>query len=423
MRTKAVQSWSKGSSAFRAIVISSEGWAPAGRLAAALAKVGYRVALLSPVGSVVRTLKSVSWHYNYLPWARLKSITSSINEFLPNIVICADDQAVLDIHRLHQQASRTSGKAALALVELIENSLGNPAHFDIVRAKSRFMLWAQSADVRCPKTVVVSSRDGGEDALLINYPIMVKADASSGGTGVRLARSKDEVRKAVLDLSISVGWQAVIMKMLHRKYRLPLLRSGIFSRKRTVSLQQFIAGRPANRAVVCYKGEVLAGVSAEAIESQYEYGPSSVIRIIDHDEMKSTCDIVVKRLELSGFIGFDFILDVENRAWLIEINPRVTPTCHLHTADGNTLPAKLLTRMYGQAQTQETAPLKGQMIALFPQELMRCKSSKLLYSCYHDVPWEELYFVRKCLKSVLRRGVIERARRALRMLAFQLNVF
>lgn len=37
----------------------------------------------------------------------------------------------------------------------------------------------------------------------------------------------------------------------------------------------------------------------------------------------------VSQFGLSGFCGFDFILDDGGTAHLLELNPRVTPTCHL----------------------------------------------------------------------------------------------
>jgi predicted ATP-grasp superfamily ATP-dependent carboligase len=86
--------------------------------------------------------------------------------------------------------------------------------------------------------------------------------------------------------------------------------------RRTISLQEYIVGRPSNRAVICWKGKVLAGISVEAVEVTQERGPASVVRVIDHLEMATVCEHVVKRQELSGFVGFDFILDCANRAWL-----------------------------------------------------------------------------------------------------------
>ena len=45
--------------------------------------------------------------------------------------------------------------------------------------------------------------------------------------------------------------------------------------------------------------------------------------------MAETARQLIRRFGLSGFCGFDFILTDDGDAHLLEINPRVTPTCHL----------------------------------------------------------------------------------------------
>jgi hypothetical protein len=41
--------------------------------------------------------------------------------------------------------------------------------------------------------------------------------------------------------------------------------------------------------------------------------------------MKAAAEIMARQLRLSGFLGFDFIIDRHDRAWLLEMNPRATP--------------------------------------------------------------------------------------------------
>ena len=56
----------------------------------------------------------------------------------------------------------------------------------------------------------------------------------------------------------------------------------MLSLRRAISLQQYILGRPSNRAVICWKGKVLEGISVEVVELKRECGPASVVRLIDH---------------------------------------------------------------------------------------------------------------------------------------------
>ena len=62
-------------------------------------------------------------------------------------------------------------------------------------------------------------------------------------------------------------------------------------------------------AVACWKGEVLAGLQGEVLCAQGTHGPSTVVRIIQSEEMAEAAALLVQRLRLSGFCGFDFIIE------------------------------------------------------------------------------------------------------------------
>ena len=151
------------------------------------------------------------------------------------------------------------------------------------------------------------------------------------------------------------------------------------------------------------------------IKSQTEYGSSSVIRIIDQDEMKAVSEAIVERLQLSGFVGFDFILDEENRAWLIELNSRITTTSHLCMMDREDFLATIDACVSQKTLGVEPEHLLGRTIALFPQELVRCRTSEYVRSCQHDVPWEEPELVCECLRLVVGLSLLRRIRKKLQM--------
>src|SRR5215472_16057728 len=136
-------------------------------------------------------------------------------------------------------------------------------------------------------------------------------------------------------------------------------------------LHQYIPGRPSNRAVI----------SVEVVELNHEYGPASVVRLIDHPEMAMVAEHMVECLNLSGFVGFDFVLDSSNQAWLIEMNPRVTPISHFSLANGTSLAGSLYRQMTGLRPPSKLAPINRGLIALFPDEIVRSPSSEYLQSC------------------------------------------
>jgi len=162
--------------------------------------------------------------------------------------------------------------------------------------------------------------------------------------------------------------------------------------------------------VICWEGKVLAGISVEAVEVTQESGPASVVRLIDHSEMTIAAEHMVKRLELSGFVGFDFVLDSFNQAWMIELNPRVTPICHFRLADGTNLAGSLYRQLMGLSPRSTPATISRGLIALFPNEVVRCPSGEYLRSCQHDVPWNEPELVCGVLNEALRVGISRRVR-------------
>jgi hypothetical protein len=149
-----------------------------------------------------------------------------------------------------------------------------------------------------------------------------------------------------------------------------------------VSLQSLVKGRPANRAVSCWEGKVLAGISAEAIEVSNDTGPATVIKVIEDPELNNAVTRLVEHLGITGFCGFDFVLDQLRRPLLIEANSRVTPICHIRW--GADLIGAFHTRLTGKPPVGGLGQIMQDRIALFPR--LRDPCSRHLYSCYRDIP-------------------------------------
>ena len=95
---------------------------------------------------------------------------------------------------------------------------------------------------------------------------------------------------------------------------------------------------------------------------------------------------------------------------MIEINPRVTPICHFRLADGTNLAGSLYTQMMGLRPRSTPATISRGLIALFPNELVRCPSGEYFQACQHDVPWNEPEVVCSVLNQALRVGISRRVR-------------
>ena len=200
---------------------------------------------------------------------------------------------------------------------------------------------------------------------------------------------KDEAKRAYQQLVSMFGWLRTSKRALKELSFGPFVHGWKESTPR-ITLQRFIAGVPASRAVLCWNGEVIAGISVEAIKTIHETGPATVVRILDNAEMAETARHVVGCLGLSGFVGFDFILEkTSGRPFLIEMNPRPTPISHFSLNSETDLVGALLMKLSPAKPTQPEMRLSGSIIALFPGEFWRDPKSDYLLSCHYDAPWDQ----------------------------------
>jgi hypothetical protein len=393
----------------KVLVVATQKTALASRMAIALADVGFCVATLTPHGNPVRKLRSVRDHFTCHRRSRLKSATYAICRWSPNLIVCTDDFAVTSLQTLYQHMVSSGNKAGRYVSELIELSLGPAASFPAMRDKSTFLARAQDEGLRCPSTIIIPAAHAFKYPLPeLSYPICVKADESYGGICVRVVNCEADVRATVWELQSPRTWHNMLRRLFGAICGSKTL-AGMLPLRRAISLQEHIQGRPSNRAVVCWKGKVLAGISVEALETGHPHGPASVVRRIDHPEMARAAEHMVGRLYLSGFVGFDFVLDSAGRAWLIEMNPRVTQISHFILDDGTNLAGSLYKQMVGAEPLPRCAPINLGTIALFPNEIVRSASSKYLRSSQHDVPWNEPEFVNDVLSTALRTRILGRA--------------
>ena len=173
---------------------------------------------------------------------------------------------------------------------------------------------------------------------------------------------------------------------------------------------------------VCRKGEVLACECMDVVRTWVARGPSSVLRVIRDEEMESAMRRMVKRLGVSGFCGFDFILEpTSGRLLLIEINLRPTQMVHLPLGAGRDLVAAYVRELLGVEGVQDrAAATRGELIALFPQELQRDPESEFLAQGYHDVPWKMPRLIELALVG-MPEGVLRKQNRQQRLEADPLH--
>lgn len=380
----------------------------------AFAASGCRVEVLCPRGHPATRTRSVSRIHRHAALRPLRSLHDALRLAEPDLVIPCDDDAALHLQRLH---ARGEGPAAPspACRELIARSLGAPGACRLATARGELMALAVELGIRVPRTETMigpADVDAWLDAHAL--PAVFKIDGSWGGQGVAIVHSREQARHAFERMSGRPSPGHALVRALLDRDSLPLRR--LFAPEQpAVTVQAFIVGEPANRAVACWRGQVLAGTSVQALHTQQATGPATVVRVIDNAEMDEAVRRLVQRLGLSGLWGVDFMLEsATGAAHLIEMNPRATPISHLALGPGHDLPGALLgalgTALGAAHAAAGRRAIAHDTIALFPGEWRRDPASVHLNHDHHDVPWTEPELLRDGLRPPwAERGWVARA--------------
>ncbi len=377
------------------VVVTTIHWPSTTRLCLALAEGGFCVHVVAPEDHAAHRLSGLSSS----PLGRTRgeaiaSIARSVVRLGPSLIIPGDELAIDLMRRLYARAMHGAGRDPHGMAELIERSLGAAWSFVFGYEKSRFVSLARSEGLTVPATSIVgSAAELRQRAAKATFPLVLKRDRSFGGQGVRIVHDVEEAVRAFAELRAAAGPLSGV-KQTVKKLDLAFL-DRLWRRPPAICLQQYVEGRPANRAVACWRGEVLAGLSVEVLETADATSPATVVRLIDSPGMSIATLRMVRRLGLCGLVGFDFVLEAAGgRPFLIEMNARPTQICHI-AIDSRSDMIGALAEAFGDAPCRRRVlPTVGsRIVALFPQESWRDPASAWLTSAHHDVPWQSPEFV------------------------------
>jgi carbamoylphosphate synthase large subunit len=381
------------------LLIATSQWFPIARVALALGDAGCAVEAVCTARNPIYAVTAVRRVHKYRGLLPLASLSKAIRASRPDLIIPGDDLSARHLYQLYRHA-KEQGAAGADICALIERSIGPSSSFPIVYERAAFMRTAHEEGIRTPQTFEVRDPEELRKAgAQLGFPLVMKADGTSGGFGVRVVRSPEEAEQAFYSLqSPPVLMRAIKRAVIDRDRT--LVWPAIRRRQLQVSAQTFVDGCEATSAVACWQGTVLAALHFEVIKKRYASGPATVMRMVDHPEMMSAVSKMVRRLNLSGLHGFDFMLEAQTKnAYLIEINPRTTQVVHLALGPGRDLPAALFAVLSGTPPKQQALSVTDKdTIALFPQEWMRDPASPLLQTAYHDVPWHEPKLLELCIE-------------------------
>lgn len=355
----------------RVLLVALANWFGGPRLPRAFSRAGFHVTTFALSGLLI--LRSQATHETVqLPEGTgneevLSALLAAIERLQPDVVVPTDESSVLALHAVSCM-SRRPGVSEHVRRALLA-SLARPESLPIVRSRKALAELASSLGVRTPDHVVVR---GEADALAFasrrGYPVVLKEEDSAAGFGVFICKDEAELRAALLKSSQNPA----------------VFGQGLLA-------QAFIPGRTAMRVVVAQGGKVLGGLSAIKLETwPTATGPSTCVELFDHPEMTASCESLINAMGYNGFASFDFMVDADGRAHVIELNSRPTPIAHLGERFGACLCRHLHAALTGHPTSAGEPQGLPSRVALFPQEWVRDQNSEHLRAgVYHDAPWDE----------------------------------
>jgi hypothetical protein len=388
-------------------------WGRSSRIAIELANAGCKVSAVCLTGRhpLLKT-SAVQGVFEYSGLRPLDSLEAAIKAVDPDMIVPCDDRAVQHLHQLHARA-RTWDAPAQKIAGLIERSLGSPQSYSIVASRYDLLDAAREEGLRVPETHPIHTAAdlcswGKKHAL----PWVLKADRTWGGGGVHIARTARNAERFLKEIPRFFGKTLAVKRLIVNRdpfWLLPSWRRWVPG----VIVQSHIKGRPANCAVVCWEGKVLAGIAAEVVSSNQPTGPASVVRIVDHPEMMLCAETLARRLKLSGFFGLDFMIEEgSGAAYLIEMNPRCTPLCHLRLGKGRDMIGALQAQLSGQSLKETPCITQNDTIAYFPEAWQPDRGA--LETSFRDVPYGEPDLVKELLETSPQGTLFARATKAFR---------
>lgn len=385
----------------RVLLLATGRWMSTARLALALKSLGCEVGIMAQRRHPAVATGIVASRYAYKSLRPVQSVLEAVRGFRPDAVIPADELAVLHVEELRAAAEEAEGDEQRGLIAMLDRSGIRPELMRVGRSRIALMQLAQREGVPTPDTEPVNDEPDLAGAVArLGLPLVLKADATFGGRGVKVVESLGEARASWLKLH-----RAPTMLDAARRgvvwHEWTHIRPWARGETRAVAAQRLVHGHERTAMAMTHNGALLAFVCLEVVQASAVRGPSSVVRVIEDAAMERAMRRVASALGLSGFCGFDFMVDqASGTPLLLEMNQRPTQLVHLPLGAERDLVAAYMRGVLGMEVSDREPATRGDLIALFPQELQRDPQSRALGEAYHDVPWDAPELVRWAIKPV-----------------------
>jgi hypothetical protein len=365
-------------------------WALPARMAMAFAELGWRVEAMCWYRSPLRDVQCVSRIHHYAATRPLAALERVLQRAAPALIVPCDDRALAHLQSLYDRLTAKGDKTAA----LIARSLGDPALAEAACERAGLINLAGQEGALAPLMVAVDSAEQLPAALAqTGLPAMLKLDNSWGGDGVAKIGTLAEAQRVFAQLLRGPGLLDHVRRSLTDADVFRLLPGPRKARTR-VNVQRFVDGSPANCLVSCWQGELLSIIQVKVLSALHAMGPATIVQLSHDPAIEAAARRIVRRLGLSGFCGFDFVIETATgEAHLIEMNQRATPLAHLALGEGRD-PVFALAARYDAGSRQRPGMTSCDTVAFFPGAWKLDPDNPYFAAAYRDVPLGEPDLVR-----------------------------
>jgi len=363
------------------LLSTSPRWIGTARVPERLAKAGFAVSLLTPKNTLAEKSRFVGKvghlqeEATTMEWVH--AFAAMVAAVAPKIVIACDDtsQRLLQALVLGPPPGMRP-EVHLQLAQLVQESLGDPAHYRTTTDKMLLAPAAHAVGVRVPQFAIVANLAEAEAfAAAHAFDVVLKRGFGSAGNEVALVSSREALQRAYAELTGKID----------------LNLEGATSVR--ILLQARVPGHVRHHTVAAMRGKLLAGASREKlVANPSPTGPATVTRYMHVPEMRAAAEKLVAAFGMTGLFAFEFIAhEKTGECFLLEINRRVTPGTHAAALVGVDLCAALHAALHGLPVDARTDldPGEGRTFAHFPQEWLRDPNSPHLREYPVDAPWDD----------------------------------
>ena len=337
---------------------------------------GCRLTLLAPPGLAVIRSRYVARHLptSHEPQARalhLKELLSTQRE--PFALVIAGDELTLNALAEYRGQDWLNGWFPVD---------HRSAAVEVMLSKLAFQQAAMTAGLRMPFSTICQGFSEVEAAVQrAGYPVMLKAAHGLSGSGVQKVHEIGELKSAYGKLTATDQ---------------PMLVQHFCEGEIGSSDVLFDHGVP-----VCWQSSYSRCCWPTPLAS------SSARELMQHPDIEAMLSGVGQITGFYGFAGVDWIHDkTSDHIYLLEMNPRPTPSLHLDRYSGVSFSRSLNQLLSGRYKVTRPKPITqpASLIGLFPQSLFWALSESdwlTFILSWKDAPWNDPLLLCAYLRRVL----------------------